>query len=74
MGSDHSLEQDNKLLKANGGVVALTQNPTALQRLCLISTNLVSLCSQFLKNSGMIDKSTKLKHYQLVGAINFPGQ
>ena len=70
IGSDHALEQDNKLLKVNGGVVGLTQNPTALHRFCLISPSLASLCSQFLKNSGIIDKSTKLKHYQLVGSIN----
>ena len=70
MGSDHALEQDNKLLKVNGGVIGLTQNPTALHRFCLISASLASLCSQFLKNSGITDKSTKLKHYQLVGSIN----
>ena len=70
IGSDHALEQDNKLLKVNGGVVGLTQNPTALHRFCLISPSLASLCSQFLKNSGIIDKSAKLKHYQLVGSIN----
>ena len=66
IGSDHALEKNNKLLKVNGGVVGLTQNPTALHRFCLISPSLASLCSQFLKNSG-IDKSIK---YQLVGSIN----
>ena len=70
IGSDHALEKNNKLLKVNGGVVGLTQKPTALHRFCLISPSLASLCSQFLKNSGIIDKSTKLKHYQLVGSIN----
>ena len=69
IGSDHALEKNNKLLKVNGGVVGLTQNPTALHRFCLISPSLASLRSQFLKNSGIIDKSTKLK-YQLVGSIN----
>ena len=70
IGSDHALEQDNKLLKVNGWVVGLTQNPTALHRFCLISPSLASLCSQFLKNSRIIDKSTKLKHYRLVASIN----
>ena len=70
IGSDHALEQDNKLLKVNGRVVGLTQNPKGLHRFCLISPSLASLCSQFLKNSGIIDKSTKLKHFQLVGSIN----
>ena len=69
IGSDHALEKNNKLLKVNGGVVGLRQNPTALHRFCLISPSLASLCSQFLKNSGLIDKYTKLK-YQLVGSIN----
>ena len=70
VGSDHALEQENKLLKVNRGVVGLTQSPTALHRFFLISPSLASLCSQFLKNSGIINKSTKLKHYQLVGSIN----
>ena len=70
IGSDHALEQDNKLLKVNGGVVGLTQNPTALHRFCLIPPSLASLSSHFLKNSGIIDRSTKLKHYQLVGSIH----
>ena len=70
IGSDHALEKDNKLLKVNGGVVGLTLNPTAPHRFCLTSPSLASLSSQFLKNSGIIDKSTKFKHYQLVGSIN----
>ena len=48
IGSDHALEQDKKLLKVNGGVVGLTQNPTALHRYCLISPSLASLCSNLL--------------------------
>ena len=68
IGSDHALEQDNKLLKEQN--LQATQNPTALRRFCLILPSLASLCSQFLKNFGIIDKSTKLKHYQLVGSIN----
>ena len=39
----------------------------SLHRFCFISPSLASLCSQFLKNSGIIDKSAKLK--QLVGSI-----
>ena len=31
----HPLKQDKKLLKVNGGVVGLTQNPTALQDFAL---------------------------------------
>ena len=70
IGLDHALEQDNKLLKVNGGVIFLIQDSTALHIFCLITPSLASLCSHFLKNSGIIDKSRKLKHYQLVGSIN----
>ena len=35
IGSDHPLEQNKNLLKVNGGVVGLTQNPTALQDFAL---------------------------------------
>ena len=40
----------------------------SLHRFCFISPGLASLCSQFLKNSGKIYKSTKLKH-QHFGSI-----
>ena len=38
LGSGHTLEQVNKLLKVNGRVVGLRQKPAALHRFCLAST------------------------------------
>ena len=50
LGSDHALEQKNKVLKVNGGVIGLTQNPGALYRFCLISPTLHQLISTILGN------------------------
>ena len=35
IGSDHALEQENKVMKVTGGVKGLTQNPSGLHRFCL---------------------------------------
>ena len=46
IGSDHSLEQENKVMKVTGGVVGLTQNPTALHRFCLVLSSITKLLRQ----------------------------
>ena len=47
MGSDHALEQDNKLMKVTGGIVGLTQKPSALNRFFLIAPVLNSISTKF---------------------------
>jgi len=70
IGTDHALEQDNKKLKVNGGVVGLTQNPQALYRFCLISPSLDLLVQTFLERSGIRSISIQHSHYQLSGTTN----
>ena len=47
IGSDHAMEQENKILKVRGGVTGLTQNQAALNRFCLASPVLASLSEDF---------------------------
>ena len=70
IGSDHALEQENKLLKVNGGVVGLTQKHAALHRFCLVSPTRNTLSTQFLESSGITKPVHKTKHYQLSGSTN----
>ena len=70
IGSDHALEQENKLLKVNGGVVGLTRKPAALHRFCLVSPTRNTLSTQFLESSGIIKPVHKTKHHQLSGSTN----
>lgn len=66
IGSDHALEQDNKRMKVNGGIVGLTQNPNALKRFCLIAPTLNSLSEQFCCQYD-VNVDHREKHYQLTG-------
>ena len=68
--TDHALEQENKILKINGGVKALTQNTTALHRFCLIAPSLNSLLKEFLGVQNMLLESSHRQHYQLNGSTN----
>lgn len=70
IGTDHALEQENKKLKVNGGVVGLTQNPNALYRFCLVSPSLNLLVNRFLERSGIRENRIQLKHYQLSGTAS----
>ena len=48
IGTDHALEQENKVMKEAGGVIGLTQNQATLNRFCLNAPILSSLTQQFL--------------------------
>ena len=64
IGSDHALEQENKVMKVAGGVIGLTQNQAALNRFCLSAPILSSLTQQFLeKNNG--DVYNRKHHYDI---------
>ena len=47
IGSDHALEQENKVMKVTGGVKGLTQNPSGLYRFCLTAPVLNALTKAF---------------------------
>ena len=49
VGSDHALEQENRLLKVTGGVKGLTQELTALYPYCLIAPSLNDISKAFCK-------------------------
>ena len=67
IGSDHAMEQENKVLKVSGGVTGLTQNESALNRFCLASPVLASLYEDFCKRQNIKTEYRKC-HYQLLGS------
>ena len=52
-GTDHVLEQENKVMKVAGGVIGLTQNQVALNRFCLSAPILRLFTQQFLKKNNV---------------------
>ena len=69
IGSDHALEQENKIMKLTGGVVGLTQNPAALHRFCLVAPFLSALSTEFCSKN-LIALQGHAQHYQITGSTN----
>ena len=69
IGSDHALEQENKVMKVTGGVKGLTQNPSGLHRFCLTAPVLNALSQEFCSNNGIAVQS-RIHHYQFTGSAN----
>lgn len=69
IGSDHALEQENKIMKVTGGVTGLTQKPTSLNRFCLIAPALNALSKAFCEKNN-IGSQYRKQHYQLTGSTN----
>ena len=59
IGTDHAFEQENKILKINGGVKGLTQNATALHHFCLSTPSLNSLSKEFFGVQNMLLESSR---------------
>ena len=70
IGSDHAIEQENKVLKVTGGIIGLTQNQSTLNRYCISSPVLSHLSNLFIEKHTVSRRNNKRKHYQLVGSIN----
>lgn len=66
IGSEHALEQNNKLMKINGGIVGITNNSTTLNRYCLIAPLFNFLSAQFSEIFN-IDKTFDTTYDQLHG-------
>ena len=69
IGTDHALEQENKVMKVAGGVIGLTQNQAAINRFCLSAPILSSLTQQFLEKNN-IDVYNRKHHYELQGTFS----
>lgn len=67
IGSDHALEQENKVMKVTGGIIGLTQNPAALYRFCLVAP-ILNLFSQEFCQINNISVEMRKEHYQLTGS------
>lgn len=69
IGSNHALEQENKVMKATGGVKGLTKNPSGLQRFCFTAPILNAISKEFCSKCNIATKS-RIRHYQLTGSTN----
>ena len=67
IGSDHAMEQENKVLKVTGGIKGLTQHASALNRFCLVSPIISSLSEEFCTKQHLNNEHRK-QHYQLSGS------
>ena len=64
--TDHVLEQENKVMKAAGGVIDVTQNQAALNQFCLSAPILSLLTQQFFEKIN-VDVYNRKHHYELQG-------
>ena len=68
--TDQTLEQEIKMLKRHGGMVGLSQDEDALDRLVTITPHLTHLVKQFLNAFPKASRSTdRSEHYQLSGTV-----
>ena len=68
IGSDHTMEQENKNLKVNGGITGLTQMPSTLSQFCLVGPVISSLSDGYMKKYDIQHIWTRKTHYQLTGS------
>ena len=67
---DQKLEQEIKDLKGQGGMVGLSQDEAALDRLLTITPHLCHLVRQFLNTFPRASRSKdRSEHYQLSGSV-----
>ena len=67
IGSDHAMEQENKVLKVTGGIKGLTQHASGLYRFCLVSPIISSLSEEFCTKQHLNNEHRK-QHCQLSGS------
>ena len=68
--TDQTLEQEIKGLKRHGGIVGLTQDAAALDRLVTTTPHLAHIVKEYLNSFPLPSKATdRNEHYQLSGNI-----
>ena len=65
--TDQTLEQEIKALKRHGGIVGLSQDESALDRLVTITPHLAHIVKQYLNSFPKATESSNNEHYQLTG-------
>jgi len=69
MFTDQTLEQEIKTLKRHGGIIGLSQDEGALDRLVTITPHLAQIVEQYLAAFNANDGGERSEHYQLTGAV-----
>ena len=69
--TDQTLEQEIKMLKRHGGIVGLSQDDTALDRLVTTTPHLARIVRQYLNGFPRTETPyERSEHYQLLGEIS----
>ena len=69
MFTDQTLEQEIKTPKQHGGIVGLSQDEGAVDRLVTITPHLAQIVQQYLTAFNANDGGQRSEHYQLTGAV-----
>ena len=64
---DHALEQENRRLKVNGGIIGITQNKSALARFFMIAPELKRMVGDFERCFGINNGCTRKEHHEIRG-------
>ena len=64
---DHALEQENRRLKVNGGIIGITQNKSALARFFMIAPELKRMVADFERCFGINNGCTRKEHHEIRG-------
>ena len=69
--TDQALEQENKILKGHGGMVGLSQDEKALDRLLVITPHVARMVKSYLStfSSSLPGTNKRREHYQLSGQV-----
>ena len=66
---DHAHEQNNAIVKGDGGAVGLTENPAALRRWMVAGPEMASLVIQFEDNADMHTVSDDERHHEEMPSV-----
>ena len=68
--TDQALEQEIKHLKRHGGIVGISQNEDALDRMMLATPHISGIVRSYLDSFSGNTQTTKKEHYQLQGSFS----
>lgn len=69
LGADHALEHINRTMKVSGGLVGITQNPTARNKFFLIAPELARLAEDAKNMAGLSMQKKRKEHHNLTTAV-----
>ena len=65
---DHNHEQENEIIKGDGGAVGLTENPTALKRLMVDGPEIARVVKEF-ESTFAVTKPCDKRHHEQIPSV-----